>query len=91
MDPSPVVQLNWAIALGQICGAEMALAQVDALSGALGRYHLFHATRGELLRTLGRAEEAQSADQMALGLTQNPAERKLLRRRLRTVTPDHET
>jgi predicted RNA polymerase sigma factor len=81
-DASPVVRLNWAIALGQISGAEQALAHVEALADTLGRYHLFHATRGELLRRLGRAAEAQAADEAALRLTQNPAERALLRRRL---------
>jgi RNA polymerase sigma factor (sigma-70 family) len=81
-DASPVVRLNWAIALGQISGAEQALAHVDTLADALSQYHLFHATRGELLGRLGRAAEAQDANEAALRLTQNPAERALLRRRL---------
>jgi RNA polymerase sigma factor (sigma-70 family) len=79
---SPVARLNRAIALGQICGAEAALVEVDLLAEALGQYHLFHATRGELLRALGRMVEARAADEAALELTQNPAERALLRRRL---------
>jgi RNA polymerase sigma factor (sigma-70 family) len=81
-DASPVVRLNWAIALGQVYGADKALAQVDALADALKQYYLFHATRGELLRALGRTAEAQAADRAALRLTQNPAERALLVRRL---------
>jgi RNA polymerase sigma-70 factor (ECF subfamily) len=81
-DTSPVARLNWAIALGQVCGAEMALAEVDRLAEALGQYHLFHATRGELLRALGRTVEARVADEAALELTRNQAERALLRRRL---------
>jgi RNA polymerase sigma-70 factor (ECF subfamily) len=81
-DASPVVRLNWAIALGQVHGAEKALAQVDALTDVLRQYYLLHATRGELLRALGRTAEAQAADGEALRLTHNPAERRLLRRRL---------
>ncbi|HEY7092675.1 MAG TPA: sigma-70 family RNA polymerase sigma factor [Ktedonobacterales bacterium] len=81
-DVSPVARLNRAIALGQVCGAEAALVEVDRLAKALGKYHLFHATRGELLRALGRMVEARAADEVALELTQNPAERALLRRRL---------
>jgi RNA polymerase sigma factor (sigma-70 family) len=81
-DGSPVARLNRAIALGQVYGAELALAEVDNLAESLCRYHLFHATRGELLRALGRTAEAQAADEAALELTQNPAERALLWRRL---------
>jgi RNA polymerase sigma-70 factor (ECF subfamily) len=81
-DASPVARLNRAIARGQVCGAEVALAEVDHLAEALGQYHLFHATRGELLRALGRTVEARAADERALELTQNQAERALLRRRL---------
>jgi RNA polymerase sigma-70 factor (ECF subfamily) len=52
------------------------------LSGELGGYHLFHATRAELLRTLGRTAEAADADIQARSLTMNPAERELLAIRL---------
>jgi RNA polymerase sigma-70 factor (ECF subfamily) len=52
------------------------------LAGELDGYHLFHATRAELLRCLGRLPEARHADQRALGLTGNPAERALLEQRL---------
>ena len=79
---TPVVRLNRAIALSHIAGAERALADVDALAGDLDRYHLFHATRAELLRELGRQAEAREADRRALELTENPAERALLERRL---------
>jgi RNA polymerase sigma factor (sigma-70 family) len=81
-DASPVVRLNWAIAFGQVHGPEKALAQVDALADALKQYYLFHATRGGLLRALGRRAEACAADRAALRLARNPAERALLRRRL---------
>lgn len=79
---TPVVRLNRAIAVWHVEGPAVALAEVDALAGALDRYHLFHATRAELLRALGRPEEARTADRRALELTDNPGERALLERRL---------
>jgi RNA polymerase sigma factor (sigma-70 family) len=79
---SPVVRLNRAIAVGHVAGPAEALNEVDALAEDLDRYHLFHATRAELLRELGRTEEARAADRRALELTENPAERSLLQRRL---------
>lgn len=81
-DSSPVVRLNRAVALGKVRGAEVALEYVDALAADLGRYHLFHATRADLLRTLGRSDEAAEADRRALELTANTAEQSLLRARL---------
>jgi RNA polymerase sigma-70 factor (ECF subfamily) len=80
--PSPVTALNHAIALSHVRGPQEALDEVDKLHDALGKYHLYHATRAELLRGLGRAEEARRADEAALGLTANPAERALLEQRL---------
>jgi len=80
--PSPVVRLNRAIALRHLAGPAPALAEVEALALELDSYHLLHATRAELLRDLGRAEEARAEDEAALKLTQNPAERELLRQRL---------
>ena len=80
--PSPVVRLNRAIALRHLQNAAAALAEVDAVAPELDSYHLLHATRAELLRDLGRFEEARAADQAALRLTQNPAERELIRQRL---------
>jgi RNA polymerase sigma factor (sigma-70 family) len=80
--PSPVVALHRAIVLGQVAGPAAALADLEALSGRLAGYHLFHATRAQLLRELGRGVEAQLADEQALGLTANSAERALLEQRL---------
>jgi RNA polymerase sigma-70 factor (ECF subfamily) len=80
--PSPVVGLNRAIALAEVAGPERALAEVDALAEALGGYHLFHATRAELLRRLDRRADAAAADRTAVALTRNPAEQYLLRRRI---------
>ena len=85
---TPVVRLNRAIALSHVAGAERALAEVDALAPDLERYHLFHATRAELLRELGRGADAHQADRRALELTENPAERALLERRLRAARLD---
>ena len=83
-DPSPVVRLNRAVALSQIGPQEVApsLDAVDALADRLDGYHLFHATRAELLATLGRADEADAANARALTLTGNDAERRLLATRL---------
>jgi RNA polymerase sigma factor (sigma-70 family) len=81
-DPSPVIRLNRAIALRAVSGPAAALADVEALDEALGRYHLYHATRAELLRELGRMDEARLADVAALQLTANLAERALLEQRL---------
>jgi RNA polymerase sigma-70 factor (ECF subfamily) len=80
--PSPVTRLHRAIALRYVAGPAEALREVDALGGDLDGYHLFHATRAELLRGLGRAGEARAADERALTLTGNPAERSVLRQRL---------
>lgn len=82
-DSGPVVRLNRAVALRHVAGPAEALAAVDQLGPALDRYHLFHATRGELLRELGRPDEARRASLIALDLTANPAERALLEERLR--------
>jgi RNA polymerase sigma-70 factor (ECF subfamily) len=80
--PSAVVRLHRTIALGQVMGPEKALSEADALTPLLDRYHLLHATRAEFLRALGRHDEARRADERALGLTGNPAERALLEQRL---------
>ena len=80
--PSPVTRLHRAIALGRVLGPQAALDATDALVADLDRYHLYHATRAELLRELGRPAEARRADERALGLTGNPAERALLEQRL---------
>jgi RNA polymerase sigma factor (sigma-70 family) len=80
--PSPVVELNRAIARRYRDGPAAALRDVERLTEALGTYYLFHATRAELLRDLGREPEARTALVRALELTANPAERALLQKRL---------
>ena len=80
--PSPVVRLNRAVAVSHVAGPQAALREVDAIGDALERYHLLHAVRAEFLRGLGREAEARLADARALELTENPAERELLSRRI---------
>jgi predicted RNA polymerase sigma factor len=59
-----------------------AMAELDALAGALDRYHLYHATRAELLRELGHPDQARAADRLALELTANPTETAVLQQRI---------
>jgi RNA polymerase sigma-70 factor (ECF subfamily) len=80
--PSPVTRLHRAIALRYTAGPEAALAELGALADALDGYHLYHATRAELLRALGHPDQARAADRRALELTANPAEQAILRRRI---------
>jgi len=80
--PSPVTRLHRAIALRYVTGPAAALREVEALADDLSGYHLFHATRAELLRDLGHTDQAQAAYARALALTDNPAQRSLLRHRL---------
>ena len=78
---SPVVELSRAVAVAEEQGPDAGLAIVDRLE--LGDYRYLHATRGELLRRLGRTAEARAAFSRALELAHNDAERRLLERRLR--------
>ena len=82
MADTPVVRLNRAVALSHVRGPEAALGEVNDLALALGEYHLFHATRAELLDEMGEAALAREARLRALELCQNPAERALLLRKL---------
>ncbi|MEA2156286.1 MAG: hypothetical protein QOE11_2426 [Solirubrobacteraceae bacterium] len=77
---SPVVELNRAVAVAEAEGPEAGLRIADSL--ALGDYRYLHATRGELLRRLGRDGEARAAFERALALAHDDAERRLLQRRL---------
>jgi len=79
---TPVVRLNRAVAVARLSGPEVALGEVNDLALALGGYHLFHATRAELLDELGEKALAREARLRALELCQNPAERALLLRKL---------
>ncbi|MCK8476685.1 RNA polymerase sigma factor [Microbacterium aurugineum] len=81
--PSPVVELNRAAAVAMATGPASALRIIDQLSasGVLRGYHLLPATRGELLRRLGREDEARSEFAVAAGLAGNDRERSLLERK----------
>jgi RNA polymerase sigma-70 factor, ECF subfamily len=87
--PHPVVALNHAIAVAMADGPDQGLVLVDELeaSGELGDYHLLHATRADLLRRLGRGEEARAAYLRALELTTSDAERRFLTRRSEDTAP----
>jgi RNA polymerase sigma-70 factor (ECF subfamily) len=82
--PSPVVQLNGAVAIGMAEGPQRGLDLIDKLgaSGALDRYHLFHAARADMLRRLGSFKAAADAYRRALALIANGVERAYLERRL---------
>jgi RNA polymerase sigma factor (sigma-70 family) len=80
--PSPVTRLHRAIALRYTAGPQEAMNELDTLAGVLDGYHLFHATRAELLRQLGHPDQARAADRRALELTANPAEQAVLKQRI---------
>jgi RNA polymerase sigma-70 factor (ECF subfamily) len=84
MMPSPVVQLNRAVAVAMAEGLEAGLALIDELlrTGQLSSYYLAHAARADLCRRLGRTSEARVSYGLALALTQQAAERRYLERRL---------
>jgi len=88
MTSSPVVELNRAVAVAMADGPEAGLAIVDGLDagGALASYHLLPATRADLLRRLGRNEEAADAYRAAAALATTDAERRYLNRRCADVT-----
>ncbi|WP_067459306.1 RNA polymerase sigma factor [Actinomadura macra] len=83
--PSPVVELNRAVAVAEVEGPDAALAVVDALD--LDRFYLFHAIRADLLRRVGRIEDAADAYGEAIGRTGNDAERAFLTRRRAGLRP----
>jgi RNA polymerase sigma factor (sigma-70 family) len=82
LTPSPVVLLNRAVATRYVVGPEAALAELTPLAAELDSYRLFHALQAGLLAGLGRDDEARAANERALALAGNPAERELLARRL---------
>jgi RNA polymerase sigma-70 factor (ECF subfamily) len=84
MMPTSVVALNRAVALAQVRGAAAGLAVVDELD--LGSYHLFHATRADLLVRLDRPAEAAGAYAAALALVTNPVEQRFLTDRLESLS-----
>jgi len=84
LNPSPVIELNRAVALAMRDGPEAGLEQIDRLlaTGELDGYHLAHAARADLLRRLGRREQAVAAYRQALALAQQIPDRQFLQKRL---------
>jgi RNA polymerase sigma-70 factor, ECF subfamily len=87
LNPSPIILLNRAVAIGMSEGAERGLMMIDSLgvSGALADYYLLHAARADLLRRLNAVEAAAEAYRRALALTTNETERRFLQRRLQEI------
>lgn len=87
LQPTPIVELNRAVAVAMADGAEHGLRILDGLvaRGALEGYHLLHAARGGLLMRLGRRTEASEAYRLALASAQNAAARRFLERRLQEL------
>ena len=85
--PSPVVELNRAVAVAMADGPDAGLALVEALEreSQLAGYHLLQATRADLLRRLGRLDEAAASYRAALALTATEPERRFLARRLAEI------
>jgi RNA polymerase sigma-70 factor (ECF subfamily) len=87
IQPSPVIQLNRAVAIAECEGPEAGLAHIDAVleHGELANYYLAHSARADMYRRLGRIAEARSAYQKALALTQQEPERQFLQERIRQL------
>jgi RNA polymerase sigma-70 factor (ECF subfamily) len=85
--PSPVIDLNRAVAVAMADGPDAGLRALEPLAEALDRYHLFHAARADLLRRAGRDAEAALAYDRALGQVGNDAERRDLERRRAALSP----
>jgi RNA polymerase sigma-70 factor, ECF subfamily len=87
--PSPMVELNRAVAVSMAQGAAAGLALTSSLTGnrALEGSHLLHATRADMLERLGRTDQAADAYRLAIELAGNGAERRLLQRKLAALSP----
>jgi len=87
IQPSPVVQLNRAVAIAMCDGPEAGLAQIDAAleHGELANYYLAHSARADMYRRLGRTAEARASYEKALALTQQEPERQFLQERIRQL------
>jgi RNA polymerase sigma-70 factor, ECF subfamily len=87
IQPSPVVQLNRAVAIAMCDGPEAGLMQIDAVleQGELANYYLAHSARADMYRRLGRTAEARTAYKKALALTQQEPERQFLQERIRQL------
>jgi RNA polymerase sigma-70 factor (ECF subfamily) len=85
--PSPVVQLNRAVAIAMCDGPEAGLTEIDAVleHGELANYYLAHSARADMYRRLGRTAEARTSYERALALTQQEPERQFLQERIRQL------
>jgi RNA polymerase sigma-70 factor (ECF subfamily) len=81
LDPSPIVALNRAIAVAEVDGPWVGLSAIDDLADKLAGYHVFHATRADLLRRAGLIQESRAAYDKAIELAANNAESAYLKRR----------
>lgn len=88
LQPSPVVELNRAVAVAMWQGPEAGLALIDPLDSALDGYQFFHSARANLLAQSGRTDEASAAYRRALALAGSAAERRFLQRRLADADND---
>ena len=88
MAPSPVVELNWAVAVAMRDGPAAGLAIIDRIlaRGELREYRLAHAARAELCRRLGRTSDARASFERALKLTKQEPERRFLERRIEELS-----
>ena len=87
IQPSPVVQLNRAVAIAMCDGPEAGLTLIDAVleNGGLENYYLAHSARADMYRRLGRTAEARASYEKALALTQQEPERQFLQERIRQL------
>lgn len=87
-EPSPVVELNRAVAIAMRDGPEAGIALIDAIlgRGELGQYHFAHSARADLFRRLGRKDEARAAYELALSLATQEPERRFLEKRIKETS-----
>jgi RNA polymerase sigma-70 factor (ECF subfamily) len=87
INPSPVIELNRAVAIAMHKGPEAGLQQIDAIlgRGKLNDYHLAHSARAELCRKIGRKNDARTSWERALTLAQQDPERRFIERKLREL------
>jgi RNA polymerase sigma-70 factor (ECF subfamily) len=85
--PSPVIELNRAVAMAMRDGPAAGLEQIDAIlaRGELANYHLVHSARAELCRRLGKTADARASYERALALTRQAPERRFIERRLQEL------
>ncbi|HLH01860.1 MAG TPA: RNA polymerase sigma factor [Bryobacteraceae bacterium] len=86
---SPVVALNRAAAISMAGALDLALEEMDRLRSGLDQYYLLHAARADVLRRMGRNDEARESYRRALGLLENPVERRFIERRLAGLSAEN--